>query len=363
MKKTKKIEFFFEIFRILAAIGIAYLVALVVLVAISDDPVNVVKQFMAGPFATKRRIGNIIELAIPYTFTGLGMCFMYSANRFNLIGEGAFMFSGCIAALFALKLAPMGIPAMIFPILLILIGGVMGAGAASVPALLKEKLGANEVVVSIMMNYILMFLAVYILKTQMRDKTVSFNASEMIPETARLTQFVPGTRIHTGIFIAILMVVISVVVFYKTPLGYSIRTCGMNPHFARYSGIKVGASIVAAQLIGGMLAGIGGSVEILGLYDRFQWDNLTQHGFDGLLVAVLARKNPIFVPIAALLLAYLRTGADVVNRATDIPAEFVSVLQAIIILLIAAQMFLSHFKNKIIFKTAREKLVKEEGAK
>ena len=88
-----------------------------------------------------------------------------------------------------------------------------------------------------------------------------------------------------------------------------------------------------------------------------------RHGFDGLLVAVLARKNPIFVPIAALLLAYLRTGADVVNRATDIPAEFVSVLQAIIILLIAAQMFLSHFKNKIIFKTAREKLVKEEGAK
>lgn len=359
MKSARKIEFFFEIFRIVVAIGIAYMLALVVLIAVSNDPGNVVRQFMLGPFETKRRIGNIIELAIPYTFTGIGMCFMYSANRFNLIGEGAFMFSGCIAAFAALRLAPLGIPSFIFPIVLIVIGGLCGAGVASVPALLREKLGANEVVVSIMFNYILLFGGIYILKVYMRDKAVSFNASEVLPTAARLPQVITGTRIHAGIFIALLMVLVSVVIFYKTPIGYAIRTCGTNPDFAKYSGIKVGFSIIAAQMIGGMMAGIGGSVEILGLYDRFQWDNLTQHGFDGLLVAVLARKNPIFVPFAALMLAYLRTGADIVNRSTDIPAEFVSVLQAIIILLIAAQMFMASIKNKLIFSSARKNLAKE----
>ncbi|MEA4911967.1 MAG: ABC transporter permease [Oscillospiraceae bacterium] len=361
MKSTRKIEFGFELLRIVAAIILAYALALIVLIAITDEPLEAVKMFAFGPFSTKRRFFNIIELAIPFMFTGTCMCFMYSANRFNLVGEGAFLFSGCITTLLAIKLEPLGIPSFLFPALLIVCGGIIGACIAFVPAILRQKLNANEVVVAIMMNYALLYLSNYILRVGMRDKAVTYNASTMIPTQAKLVQFLPGTRLHTGIFVALFAVMIAVVILYKTSLGYSIRVCGINPDFAKYSGISVAASMVVAQMLGGMMAGMGGSVEILGIYDRFQWDNLTQYGFDGLLVAVLAHKNPIFVPLSAFLLAYLRIGADVVNRSTDVPAEFVSVLQAIIILLIAAQMFLGSIKNKVIFKNARAQL-KEDKA-
>ena len=116
------------------------------------------------------------------------------------------------------------------------------------------------------------------------------------------------------------------------------------------------AGIVLTQIVGGMFAGLGGTVEILGRYKRFQWTALTNHGFDGLMVAVLAHKKPELVPVAALLLAYIRTGADVVNRTSDIPPEFVSIIQGIIILLIAAEMFMSKYKNKIIFRLAKKSI-------
>jgi simple sugar transport system permease protein len=156
-------------------------------------------------------------------------------------------------------------------------------------------------------------------------------------------------------------VVVVATLFYKTPLGYAMRTVGANPQFARYAGIGVTGTIVAAQLIGGAFAGLGGVVEILGRHERFRWLEMPGYGFDGLLVAVIAHRNPAFVPVGALLLAYIRTSADIVTRTTDIPAEFVSIVQGIIILLIAAEMFLSGTKRKLIYRAAKSELQKETG--
>lgn len=112
-------------------------------------------------------------------------------------------------------------------------------------------------------------------------------------------------------------------------------------------------TLIAAQVLGAMLSGIGGAVDILGIYDRYMWTALTNMGFDGLLVAVLAKKNPVFVPLGAFLLAYMRTGASILNYTSSIPIEFVDIMQAIIILLIAAEHFLGGYKEKLIFKASR----------
>ena len=104
MNKTSKVEFTVELVRIITAVAIAYAVALITLFVISDDPVYIIQQFILGPFSSPRRIGSIINLAIPFTFTGLCMCFMYAVNKFNLAGEGIFMLSGCIISLTAIKI-------------------------------------------------------------------------------------------------------------------------------------------------------------------------------------------------------------------------------------------------------------------
>lgn len=363
MKKTKRIEGFFEIFRVITAILIAYLISLIILLAISEEPLNVIKLFITGPFSTFRRFGDMVALATPFMFTGLGMCFMYAVNKFNLVGNGAFIFAGCISSYVALALKDAGLPSPVFLLILLVVGMLCGVLASSIPALLDARFQANVVVVSLMLNYILQYFSQYLLLYKMKDSSIAISASHKLPEQVKLANLVSGASIHWGFIIAIVCVVVFSVFYYKTPAGYAMRTVGANPSFAKFSGIGVVKTVVIAQLIGGAIAGLGGTVEVLARYDRYQWSmsQAPTYGFDGLVVAVLAHKRPSLIPVGAFILAYIRIGADIVTRSTDIPAEFVSIVQGIVILLIAAEMFLGSFKRKMIEKTAWEDLKKKEA--
>ena len=197
----------------------------------------------------------------------------------------------------------------------------------------------------------------------MQDRSASYLTSPELPSAIRFSTLVARTDIHGGLFVALLAVIATIAVFYLTPLGMRIRICGNNEHFAQYSGINMTGCLIVSQLLGGMLSGLGGAVEIMGNYERFNRIALTQYGFDGLMVAVLARKNPIFIPFGAFLLAYMRIGANVLNVNTSVPIEFVQVMQAVLILFIAAQTFLAKSRNKVIFKAAEKRSAEKEAEK
>lgn len=348
MKRARRIEFFFEIARIVVAMVIAYLLCVIVLAVVTDNPGEAVYLFSVGPFTTRRRFGMLMSKFIPYILTGLGMCFIYACNRFSMVGDGVYMFAGCISAFMAVNSVSWGLPHVLTVALILLTCTILGALLGSVPVLMQEKFNANEVVISIMMNYLLTYFSNYLLKTKFRDPEISYLGSKIFPASAKLTEFIPRSTIHTGLFISLFMVVVVGVIFNYTALGYSIRLCGENPHFAKYSGIRISSSIVTAECMGIALCGLGGAVDMLGLYDRYVWAALPGYGSDGLLVAVLSRKNPWLIPLGAFLLAYLRTGASILNVNTEVPLEFVQVAQSVIILLIAAQEFMGGLKNRII---------------
>lgn len=354
MSKTQKIETTMEIVRTLVGLLIAYVVALVILFAISDDPVYIVRQFILGPFSSPRRIGSVINLAIPFTICGLSMCFMYAVNRFNLVPEGIFMLSACMVTYVAVKVGD-ALPAPVMLPLLFLIAVLTGVAMAFIPAIMERKFNANVVVVSLMLNSIIGFLATWIMRYHMKDNSIAYIGSLELPEAAQMPRlFKDSFRIQSGLIIAVVCVIAVAILFYKTSFGWKMRLVGENPQFAGAVGLSAVGISFAAQLIGGGVAGIAGATEMLGNYTRFQWTATTQHGFDGLLVAVLAKKNPALVPIGALFLAYIRIGADVVNTSGDIPKEFITVIQGIIILLIAAESFMSGTKHKLIFKAAEK---------
>ena len=359
MNKTRKIEMTVELIRILVAVGIAYAIALVTLFLISEDPVYIIQQFVLGPFSSVRRVGSIINQAIPFVFTGLCFCFMYAVNKFNLAGEGIFMFAGCMSTLVAVNLGE-GLPFPLMVLILMVVGAITGIVMIAIPALLDAKFKANIVVVSLMLNSILVFFSIWVLKYQMRDPSIGAMGSYPLPNNAVLPNIFGKFRIQSGLFFAIIAVILVAILFYKMVFGYKMRVVGSNPLFAKACGINMMGTIVAAQLIGGALAGMGGTCEILGNYDRFKWTASTQHGFDGLMVAVLARRNPLLVPVAALLLSYIRIGANVVNSKGDIPTEFITVIQGIVILLVAAEEFMGGFKKKMIYKAAEESLAKDK---
>ena len=352
-RKTQLIESIMEVVRIVAGMAIAFIVALLILFLISDDPAFIIKQFITGPFSSPRRIGSIINLAVPFIICGLSMCFMYAVNKFNLIGESIFMLSGCIITLVGLKLGD-SLPMVVMVPLLLIVGAVVGAVLAFIPAIMDRKLKANVVVVSLMLNSVVAQFAVWILRFFLRDTTISYLGSKMTPESMQLPTIFGKMKVGSGVLIALILVAIVAVVFYKTSFGWKMRIVGANSRFAKAVGFSTLGISFAAQLLGGALAGIGGATEIMNSYKRYLWDNTTGHAFDGLLVSVLARGNPILVPIGALFLAYIRIGADVVNSSGDIPNEFITVIQGIIILLVAAESFLSGARKNLIYRTVKK---------
>ncbi|MBQ8603863.1 MAG: ABC transporter permease [Oscillospiraceae bacterium] len=359
---SKQIERRFEIFKTVVAVLLALGLALVVISFVSESPAEAIVAFMTGPFQRASRISNIIEVMTPLMFTGVAICILYQANQFSMIGEGAFLIGANLCTWFAVTHENWaGLPLMLTVMVIAIVAGVT---VSIVPAVLKVKFRANEVVSSIMMNYVILKISDYLFYYHFRDVASGQQASFPIPAQIKLPKLIPGLRLHAGIIIGLVLAVLAYFFIYRTKWGYEIRMVGANQNFAKYSGISVLSVALSTQLIGGGIAGLGGAVEILGRYDRFIWFGTQPgFGFDGVLVGVLAKNNPLLVPVAAFLLAYMRTGADVMNRVSDVPIEFVDVVQGLIILFVAAEMFLAKYKHKLIVNNAKKQLEAKEAAK
>lgn len=341
----------YEVIRTLVAIGLSLILAFIIILAVSKQPGLAISKFLIGPLGSMRHLGNVLEMAIPLIFTGLAVSVMYQAKQFNLGAEGAFFIGGIGASIVAIKL---NLPIFVHPIIAILFGAILGGIAGLIPAILKAKYKATELVSSLMLNYILFYFGIYIVNNILRDVDAGSMVSVRFNKTAELARnIIPKTRLHAGLIIVILMVILCYFFLYRTKWGYEIRMTGENQKFAHYSGINTFKVILLSQVIGGAIAGIGGATEVLGMYSRFQWQSQPGYGWDGIIVAILARNNPLLVPVGAIFLAYLRVGADLMARTTDVQSEVIAIIQGIMIMLIAAERFLAYWKHKRIYKDAK----------
>ncbi|MEN1759836.1 ABC transporter permease [Anoxynatronum sibiricum] len=337
----------FETIRTLVAIGVALLLALIIIFSVSDEPGYALERFLLGPVTNLRNFGNVLEMAIPLIFTGLAISVMFMAKQFNLGAEGGFFFGAVGATALVLTF---NLPPVILPVAAIIVGALAGGLGSALPAVLKARMGASELVSSLMMNFILFWLGLFIINNYFRDAMAGAMASHRFPDAAKLTRILPGTRLHFGIFIALAMVVVVYLFLYRSRWGYALRMVGLNIRFAEYSGINTKSVILYSQIIGGMIAGMGGTVELLGMYPRFTWFQLPGYGWDGVIVAIMARNNPLLVPVFAFFLAYLRIGADIMARVTDVPSEVVAIIQGVMIMLVTAERLLAGWRHRMVVK-------------
>ncbi|WP_020612158.1 ABC transporter permease [Sediminispirochaeta bajacaliforniensis] len=343
-------EGFFKTVRLAVAILLSLLLAFIIISLVSKNPLRTMGLFLFGPLKNVRYLGNVIELTIPLIFAGLSTAILFQANLFNLGAEGIFYFSGLTAA-FVAVLVPIANP-FLHVSAAIAAGAVMGMVVALVPGYLRAKWNASELVSSLMMNSILAGVGLYLLNNVIRDKDLTEIASLKLAPSALLPRIIPRTRIHLGLVICLCFVAGVYLFSRRHRIGYLLRMFGFNHRFVEYSGFSSFSMIIIAHLLAGFIAGVGGSVEVLGMYDRFRWASLPGLGFDGALVAMLARNKPLPVLGSALFLAYIRTGADIMARQADVPAEMVSIVQAVIILLISADRFLHGLEERRILKKA-----------
>ncbi len=316
------------------AVFLALTVGSILLVFVKVNPLLAYRYLILGNFTNIYNIGEIFVKATPIILTGLAFTFAFKTGLFNIGGEGQ-MFAGAIAAVYVgLKTGHMS--PFITITLCFLAALVAGAIWGIIPGLLKAKFGSSEIIVTIMFNYIGLYLVSYVVDGPLRESSGFYPQTDMIGKNAFLPYFLPGTRLHIGFIIAIVLSILTYIILKKTPFGYKLRAVGHNPHGAEYAGISIKKSIILSMAISGALAGVAGFTEIGGIHHRLLDNFSVGVGFDGIAAALLGGAQPIAVILSSVLLGMLKTGANAMQRGVGVPANIVNIIQALIILFVLA---------------------------
>lgn len=372
---NKKRSLMFSAVRGLAAILIALGVATLLIFISAEGATfgaklaqtgSALRQLLIGPAfknngaISTKNLCDVLAAMIPIIFTGLATCIMFSANQFNLGAEGGIMLGAFVSSLVAIYVP---LPPVLLPVASILIGGISVGIMMLIPAVLKAKLGVSEMVNSLMLNYVVMYLIKYLLNTFLADKSKGQIMTHQFQPQAAIPQLIDnGSKLSWGFVVALIFVVLCALFMYRTRWGYSTRMIGINEKFSMYSGMNVAGVVILSQVLGGLLAGFGGGIEMLGRYTAFNWTALPGYGWTGITVAILAGNNPIFVPFAAFFISYLNKGCSLMSTYSGVPAQLIDILQAVIFLFFAAKQFLARYRQKLVVKSTEEELKLQASA-
>ncbi len=294
--------------------------------------------FFAGAFGDVYHLTETLRISTPYIFAGLAVALGFQGGLFNIGAEGQYFIGGLTTVYVGYSLT--GLPMIIHLPLALLAGMIGGSVWAGIVGFLKAKTGAHEVINSIMMNYIAIRVAEFLLDVGGPMARPGYRpVSPEIQPSAYLPQFFPSDptiRFNVGFILAIVAAIFIWWLLFKTTLGYEIRTVGLNPNAARYAGINVPKVIIITMLISGALAGLAASSDILGVIHFMPNAFSAGYGFDAIALALLGNSHPAGVVLASLLFGALRAGATNMQGIAHIPVDITSILQGLIIIFIAA---------------------------
>lgn len=351
----------FEILKTAAAILLALLIAVVIIFFTSEEPIQAIRIFLLAPFLTTYNFGQILTQSIPLIFTGVAVCIMVRGGQFNLFVEGAFFIGMLLGAVIAAKFK---LPAVMLPLVAMLIPSLLAGAIGYIPAKMKAELRINEFVTSLMFNFIVFWVCMYLFTHYFYDPDYSSLATPTIPENGKLFFLSSVNEVSSSLLLALLVAGLSWFFLNRTKWGYAIRMTGENPDFAKFIGINVKVVTIWVQVLGAALAAFGGAAFELGNYYRFNLHALPNYGFDGFIIAIVARNNPLLVPFAALFLGYLRAGASQMALYSDVTNDVVYIIQAIMLILIGGQAFLAFLRERSVKKMAyQQELEQGQGGR
>jgi len=320
--------------RLYALGAIVFLVLLVVLsiVLAGANPVSLVWDVLQRALFTRAGLIEALLRTIPLTITGLGIALAFRARVFN-IGMDGQLIAGGVAAVALAPLLPAGPVGLLLFLVAGLLGGAFWGGIAGE---IKARFGGNEIITTIMLNYVAAQILSWLVRGPMQEAMGIIPRSGPIDASLRLPVLFQGTRIHAGILIAAVAVIGVTVLMKRTRFGFKLSVVGASEHAAQYAGIRPGAIASAALALSGALAGLAGAVEIAGPYGRLQEGFAADFGIGAIAVALLARLNPLFVPVSAFGFSLLYSGLGSVARKGMVPFPLLNIVEAAIILIFLA---------------------------
>lgn len=325
------------VLALVATLGVAMALALLA----GANPFAVLGQIATGALGSKLAVLETLNRATPLIFTGLAVAVAFRAKLWN-IGAEAQLYAGAILAV-VLGTGALGSP-LVLPVSAL---AAMLAGAALLlgPVLLKTRLGVDEVVTTLLLNFIMLLLVSYLLEGPMKDPMGMGwpKSTPLIPE-ARLPRIVEGLRLHWGFALAIIAAVAVWVIQTRTTLGFEIRAVGQNPEAARFAGMPVNAVLVKTALLSGGLAALAGWSEVAGLKGHLSLDLSPGFGYTGIIVAMLALLHPLGVVVTAIFVAGIFVGSDAMSRAAGVPTYIADMLMAVALLFMVLAILLTRVR-------------------
>ncbi len=341
------------------AVVVALVLGGLIMLATGVSPSAIGRSFVAlfrGSLGSLTAISETLTAAAPLTLAGLGIALGFRAGLFNIGAEGQVIMGGIAAVVIGFSFE--GMPIWIHLPLALIVGALAGALWASIAGWLRAATGAHEVITTIMLNLIAMRLVDYLLRhpfiqKEGRADPISKNVLPSAELPHLLDWIDPALRLHAGFILVLLAVVFVWWLLFRTTTGFEFRAAGLNPDAARYAGMRSGLIIVLVMALAGALAGLAGANQVLGVLGRASPNCSGGVGFDAIAVALLGRSHPLGVLLAGLLFGALQAGGRQMQVSAGVSLDLIAIIQALIIIFIAAPILMRAVFSFALQKTAR----------
>lgn len=331
MRRSKLIQYFLYP---LIAIIVALLIGASIIMIGGNNPLEAYRLMLEGSIGTSQTLAETIVKTASLIIAGTSYAFAYRCGMLNIGIEGQMLAGAILSTWVGVNIT--FLPSILHCFLAVIAGMIAGAILGCLIAFLKNRFGANEVITTVMMNYVMLFIVEYLVTGPMREAPEFPQSARVLP-TAGFPALVPGTRINIGIILALVLLVLYGFYWERSKKGFEMRIVGENPVVAKSIGINVSQNRMLAFAISGSLGGLVGSLEILGIQKRLLQNFSAGYGFDGIAVALLGKNSPIGIALSSFLFGAMKTGGNMVQMFSNVPSSVVLIIQAIIILLMVIQ--------------------------
>lgn len=350
-----KTERWVELGRVVLAPAIAVVAGLlfgsIVVLLQGQNLFDAYGSLLRGAFGDRLAWSSTLTLASPIVLSGVGAGLAFKSGLFNLGGEGQLVLGALTAAVVGVYVP---LPPLVAPLVALLTGVAVAALWSGLAGLMEARFGVNLLIVTLLQNYIAVLFASYLASAPLRDRSGqgALNQTREVLPAAQIGNFLPALQLHAGLLIGLVVVVVVALFLSRTVRGFELRMMGLNPRFARYSGVDTARQTVVAMLLSGAVIGLAGGLETLAVHHRFIDAALTapQYAWTGVVAALMANANPWGTLLAGVLLAALQTGASGMELATGVPYQLSSIIQSVIIIFVAARagfgLFLSRLRER-----------------
>ena len=304
-------------------------------------------MLLQGAYGSVFALSETLTRAIPLMLTGLAATVAFKARLFNIGAEGQ-LYVGALAAVAVGGMhggTGLPLPPMLLFVLMMLSAALAGALLLLGPALMKARLGVDEVVTTLLLNFIVLLLVSLMLDGPMKDPTaMGWPQSVALMGELELAKLIPQTRVHTGLLLAMSLAVALWALMKYTVLGFDIRALGANPRAAAFCGVPVTRTMVAVALLSGALAGLAGAIEVAGRTSYLTLDMSPGYGYSGIVIAMLAALHPLAVVVASVFVAGMLVGADSMSRAVGVPTFIADVIVAASLISVLVATLLTQYR-------------------